>query len=76
MKTIAYILAAICLESAVALSLENRAIVDPFSPGSYPVNSSLFAQIINPFLDLNLDVFAPNAPGNFPVLYFITGLGG
>lgn len=42
----------------------------------YPVNYTSFRQIINPFLDTNLDVYAPNAPGSFPVLYFITGVGG
>jgi len=74
MKTL--ILTACFLATAISvMAVENHAIIDPFYPGDYPVNSSVFAQIINPFLDLNLDVFAPNAPGNFPVFYLITGLG-
>ena len=77
MKKLGFILAAHFLTSVIGVSdVGNRVIVDPFFPGDYPVNSSVFAQIINPFLDLNLDVFAPNAPGNFPVFYLITGLGG
>ena len=67
---IAYLLA-----TSAAVSIENRA-VDPFVPGQYPVNYTAFQQIINPFVDLNVDVYAPNAPGDFPVMYFITGFGG
>ena len=42
----------------------------------YQVNYTSFRQVINPFLDTNLDVYAPNAAGSFPVLYLITGVGG
>jgi len=71
-----FVLAAYLFASCAALSTENRAIVDPFVLGDYPVNATAFQQIINPFLDVNLDVYAPNAPGNFPVMYFVTGFGG
>jgi len=43
---------------------------------AYQVNYTSFRQVINPYLDTNLDVYAPDAAGSFPVLYFITGVGG
>ena len=49
---------------------------DPFAPGPLQVNESAYYQIINPSLDHNLNVFAPNEPGSFPVYYFITGFAG
>ena len=69
---VAYLMVTTCSSAA---SVENRA-VDPFVPGQYPVNYTAFNQIINHFVDLNVDVYAPNAPGDFPVMYFITGFGG
>lgn len=76
MTLLTFVLAAYLFASSGALSVEDRAVVDPFVLGDYPVNSTAFQQIINPFLDLNLDVYAPNAPGNFPVFYFVSGFGG
>ena len=49
---------------------------DPFVAGPFPVNHTSYLSPLTLFLDTNLDVYAPNAPGAFPVFYFITGLGG
>lgn len=51
-------------------------LIDPFVPGDYPINHTAYRQALNLFLDTNIDVYAPNAAGNFPVFYFITGFGG
>ena len=51
-------------------------LIDPFSPGEYPINHTAYRQALSLFLDTNIDVYAPNATGNFPVFYFITGFGG
>uniref|UniRef100_A0A0P6DNC3 Arylacetamide deacetylase n=1 Tax=Daphnia magna TaxID=35525 RepID=A0A0P6DNC3_9CRUS len=50
-------------------------LMDPFVPGDLPVNHTAYRQVLNLFLDTNIDVYAPNATGNFPVLYFATGFG-
>jgi hypothetical protein len=49
---------------------------DPFTPGDLPVNHTSFLSPLTLFLDTNLDVYAPNAPGAYPLFYLITGLGG
>nr|CAH0100765.1 unnamed protein product [Daphnia galeata] len=54
----------------------NDRLIDPFSPGEYPINHTAYRQALSLFLDTNIDVYAPNATGNFPVFYFITGFGG
>lgn len=51
-------------------------LIDPFVPGDLPVNHTAYRQALSLFLDTNIDVYAPNASGNFPVLYFATGFGG
>lgn len=51
-------------------------LMDPFVPGDLLVNHTAYRQVLNLFLDTNIDVYAPNATGNFPVLYFATGFGG
>lgn len=51
-------------------------LVDPFGEGEFAINHTAYRQALNLFLDTNIDVYAPNATGNFPVIYFITGLGG
>jgi hypothetical protein len=51
-------------------------LIDPFVPGEYPINHTAYRQALNLFLDTNIDVYAPNATGSFPVFYFITGFGG
>ena len=48
----------------------------PFDEGPFVVNQTDFYRLVNPTIDLNLGVFAPNEPGNFPVLYFVTGFAG
>lgn len=50
--------------------------IDPFVPGDLPVNHTAYRQALTLFLDTNIDVYAPNVPGNFPVFYFVTGFGG
>lgn len=45
-----------------------------YSPGELPVNHTSFYNALSLFLDTNLEVYAPNAPGNFPVVYFLTGV--
>lgn len=54
----------------------NSKIIDPFEEGPYVVNSSTYYQLLNPSVDTNLNVYAPNEPGNFPVFYFVTGFAG
>ena len=49
---------------------------NPFIPGDLPVNHTSFLSPLTLFLDTNLDVYAPNAPGAYPLFYLITGLGG
>lgn len=49
---------------------------DPFTPGEYPINHTTILNALNIFSDTNLDVYAPNVPGHFPVFYFVTGLTG
>jgi chlorophyllase len=51
-------------------------LIDPFVPGDYPINHTAYRQALSLFLDTNIDVYAPNATGNFPVFYFTTGFGG
>lgn len=51
-------------------------LIDPFVPGELPVNHTAYRQALSLFLDTNIDVYAPNSTGNFPVFYFITGFGG
>ncbi len=53
-----------------------KVINDPFDEGPFIVNQTDFYRLVNPTIDLNLGVFAPNEPGNFPVLYFVTGFAG
>lgn len=47
-----------------------------FSLGDLPVNHTTFYHVTTLLLDTNLEVYAPNAPGNFPVVYFLTGITG
>jgi hypothetical protein len=49
---------------------------DPFVAGPFAVNHTSYLSPLTLFLDTNLDVYAPNATGAFPVFYFITGFGG
>jgi len=75
MKFIAFL--AICLTLLAiggALSPSTRS--DPYVLGELPVNYTEFLSPLTLFLDTNIDVYAPNAPGTFPVLYLITGFGG
>ena len=57
-------------------ALDQNAKFDPCVPGELTVNYTRFNGLLTLFLDTNLDVYAPNAAGSFPVLYFMTGLGG
>lgn len=57
-------------------ALDQNAKFDPYVPGELTVNYTRFNGLLTLFLDTNLDVYAPNAAGSFPVLYFMTGLGG
>lgn len=49
---------------------------DPFQRGEFATAAVEYRQIANLQLDHNLRVFAPNATGNFPVLYYSTGVAG
>ena len=64
------------LISVLSVALAENKAYDPFLPGDYPVNYTSILGPLTLFLDTNIDVFAPNAPGNFPVLYFFSGLAG
>lgn len=80
-KTLNVYLVLIALSVASCWSVPSKnavKLVDPFEEGPYLVNSTQYLQLVNPIwdLDTNLNVYAPNEPGNFPVLYFVTGFGG
>lgn len=47
-----------------------------FSPGELPVNHTTFYNALTLFVDTNLEIYAPNVPGDFPVMYFLTGITG
>lgn len=64
------------LFSFFLISTKGQKIIDPFVPGDLPVNQTVILNVITIAIDTNIAVFAPNVPGNFPVLYFITGLAG
>lgn len=49
---------------------------DPYVPGDYNVNHKTFYSLLTSKLDHNLAVWAPDAAGKYPVLYFNSGLGG
>ncbi len=83
MKTTLFLLVGLLLASVtVARNIINvddddlSRLIDPFVPGDYPINHTAYRQALTLFLDTNIDVYAPNSTGNFPVFYFITGFGG
>lgn len=81
MPTIRYFLVVLLASAAIAKNIFDRdddlgRLVDPFGPGEFVVNHTAYRQALNLFLDTNVDVYAPNATGNFPIVYFITGIGG
>lgn len=67
-----FVVAVLCV-LAEGRSVRN---IDPFVPGEHPVNNTLILNAITIATDTNIDVFAPNTPGDFPVFYFVTGLAG
>ena len=52
------------------------ALEGPYAQGPNPVKHVTFNGIFNAELDHNLGIWAPNKPGSYPVIYFITGLAG
>ena len=44
---------------------------EPYERGPYEVTRISYSTLFNQGLQSNLRVWAPNAPGNFPVLYFL-----
>ena len=44
---------------------------EPYERGPYEVTRISYSSLFNQGLQSNLRVWAPNAPGNFPVLYFL-----
>ena len=57
----------------VLASVSLVACVDPFQPGKHQVNSTTILQVEGLQLDHNLRVYAPNEPGSFKVIYFLSG---
>ena len=50
---------------------------DPYSSGPYHVRSVSFSSSdLSPALERNVDVWAPNVEGTFPLLFFQGGSGG
>lgn len=62
---------AICSFAAFCSAFEG-----PYTNGPHPVKHKTFNGIFNAELDHNLAVWAPDDPGSYPVIYFITGLAG
>ena len=50
--------------------------VDPYEAGEYQVNSTTILRIEALQLEYNLRVYAPNEPGTFKVIYFLSGFDG
>lgn len=81
METIRNFLVLLLVTAVIAKNIPDKdddlgRLVDPFGEGEFAINHTAYRQALNLFLDTNVDVYAPNATGNFPVIYFITGLGG
>ena len=49
---------------------------DPYEKGQYEVKHVTYYSLLTSGLDKDLGIYAPNAEGNFPVIYFLSGLGG
>ncbi|XP_057366130.1 uncharacterized protein LOC130686987 [Daphnia carinata] len=81
METIRNFLVLLLVTLVVAKNIPDKdddlgRLIEPFGPGEFAINHTAYRQALNLFLDTNVDVYAPNATGNFPVIYFITGFGG
>ena len=48
----------------------------PYETGPYAVRQASYGSIFNSELDHYLKVWAPDAPGEFPLVYHFTGLAG
>ena len=48
----------------------------PYETGPYAVRQTSYGSIFNSELDHYLKVWAPDAPGEFPLVYHFTGLAG
>ncbi len=59
------------IATSAASGLEN-----PYEAGSFEVGDASYGSLLVPGLDHNLEIWAPNAEGNFPVAYFLTGFAG
>ena len=59
-----------------ALARTSTSEVDVYQPGPYSVKHNIFVSLFTWGLDHNVEVWAPEAEGNFPVIYFIPGLAG
>ncbi len=49
---------------------------NPYEAGPYEVKRTSVISILNPGLDHNIEIWAPNVEGMFPVVYFMSGVGG
>ena len=49
---------------------------DIYQPGPYSVQHELYLSIFSIGLDHNIDVWAPDGPGEFPVIFFVPGFTG
>lgn len=77
-QRILFLLLALAVSSTKSVPFEDVSsrITDPFENGEFPVSHTIYRQVTSLSLDTNLDVYAPNSTGNFPVFYFVTGFGG
>ena len=55
----------------VPIALFQAEAFEPYERGPYEVTRISYSSLFNQGLQSNLRVWAPNAPGNFPVLYFL-----
>ena len=60
----------------VILATFSLATLDPYQKGPLEVKHQNYYRVLTSGLDHNLKVWAPNEPGNFPVVYFNSGLAG
>jgi len=49
---------------------------DIYQPGPFEVQHKLYFSLFNFGLDHDIDVWAPQAAGSYPIIYFIPGIAG
>ena len=63
-----FVLATACLSSTRAQ--------DIYEPGPYTVQHVYYLNLFNLGLSHNIDIWAPDAPGEFPIIYYVPGVTG